>query len=301
MNIKLGMKLLVNDRKRLLIALNKYELYKFIPDKPFLMFYYRLLTGNKLDLHHPVGFNQKLQWLKIHDRNRIYTTLVDKYAVREYIAETIGKQYLVPLMGVYEHVGDIDWEALPDEFVLKCTHGSGCNIICADKSKLDVEASKIKLEKWMKKNWYWVGREWPYKNVKPKIICEQFISNNNKPPEDYKVLCFNGKAKLIEVHLNRFGEQHECDNYDMNWEKTNISQKCVGLPNSSQLIPKPVVFDQMISMSEALAGATRHVRIDWYIVENKLYFGEITFYDASGFSDFDREEDDYLLGSWISL
>ena len=152
----------------------------------------------------------------------------------------------------------------------------------------------------MKQNWYWYGREWPYKNVKPRIICERFISNNSEIPEDYKVMCFHGKAKLIQVHINRFRNNHVCDNYDINWNKTNISKENDGLPNSDITIPKPVFLEEMISLSEHLSKGMYHARIDWYIVGDKLYFGEITFYSGSGFSQYDNEEDNLMLGSYIN-
>jgi len=219
--------------------------------------------------------------------------------VRSYISETIGEQYLIPLLGVYDSVEEINWDSLPNKFVLKCTHGSGSNIICTDKDKLDIQTSKIKLNKLMKKSWYWFGREWPYKNLMPRIVCETFISETDNTPDDYKVLCFNGKAKLIEVHIDRYGNYTQ-DFYDEEWNKTDISQSQY-VKTSDFVYEKPRQFEKMIQLSEQLAANMRHVRIDWFMVRDKLYFGEVTFYDASGFDLFDNEEDDYLLGSWINL
>jgi hypothetical protein len=268
-----------------------------MPDKVYLKLIYRCETGKKLHLANPINFNEKLQWLKLYDRNPDYSTYVDKYEVRNYIRNTIGEKYLIPLIHVYESVPDIQWNALPDKFVLKCTHGSGSNIICSDKSKLNIDDSIIKLNRWMRKNWYWLGREWPYKNVKPRIVCETFISESDNTPDDYKVLCFNGKARLIEVHIDRY-VNHTQDFYDTEWNKTTISQ---GSKTSNFVYKKPHQFEKMIQLSEQLAYNMRHVRIDWFMVRDKLYFGEITFYDSSGFDLFGSEEDNCLLGSWIDL
>jgi len=278
-------------------SLGNHGLLNWLPDKPYLKLIYWSATGKKLDINNPKTFNEKLQWLKLYDRKPEYSIYVDKYEVRSYIERTIGKEYLIPLIGLYNKVDEIKWDKLPQRFVIKCTHGSGTNIICTDKDKLDLEEAKKKLRKWMKKNWYWSGREWPYKNVKPRIICEEFISENDDPPMDYKVLCFNGKAKLIEVHINRFGN-HKQDFYTIDWNKTNISQK---KSISSIVLDKPLVLDKMIELSEMLARDKYHVRIDWYVIFNKLYFGEITFYDGSGLCPFDSEDDDLLLGNMLVL
>ena len=272
--------------------------FKWINDEQYLKILYRSRTGQKLNFDNPLTFNEKLQWIKLYDRKPEYSTYVDKYAVRDYIKQSIGEEYLIPLIGVYNNVDEIPWNELPNKFVLKCTHGSGSNIICKDKRKLDIEESKRKLKRWMKKNWFFIGREWPYKNVKPRIICEEFISQSNKVPIDYKVMCFNEKAKLIEVHLNRFDTNHTQDFYDVNWNKTKISQ---GRSSSNIIIQEPVFLKEMLRLSELLAKDKYHVRVDWYEVSGKLYFGEITFFDASGFDLFDNPEDELMLGNWIDL
>ena len=283
--------------RKLIKGLGTLGWFNWLPDKPYLKLVYWGETSKKLNLDAPVTYNEKLQWLKLYDRKPEYIKYADKYTVRSYISETIGEQYLIPLLGVYDSVEEINWDSLPNQFVLKCTHGSGCNIICTDKDKLKIEVSKIKLNKWMKRNWYWFGREWPYKNIKPRIICETFISETDNTPDDYKVLCFNGKAKLVGVHIDRYGN-HKLDNYDRQWEKTTIARDG---PMSNFVYEKPKQFEKMIQLSELLASNMNHVRIDWFIVRDKLYFGEITLYEASGFDHFDNKEDDYLLGSWIDL
>lgn len=287
----------IKNPKLALIYIMNFKIFRIIPDKYYLKIKFRLIMNKKLNLVNPKSFNEKLQWLKLYDRKPEYRIYVDKYAVRSYIAKTIGDEYLIPLLGLYNSVEEINWDSLPNKFVLKCTHGSGSNIICFDKNKLDIEEAKKKLIKWMNKNWFWFGREWPYKNVKPRIVCEEFISDKNTTPDDYKVLCFNGNAKLIEVHIDRYGS-HRQDFYDMQWNKTKISQ---GSTTSNFVNEKPQQFEEMIQLSEKLAANMVHVRIDWFVVYDKLYFGEITFFDGAGFETFDNIEDDYLLGSWINL
>lgn len=295
--IKTAINLLKREPQKIVRVLGTYNLLNWIPDKTYLKILFYCETGQKLNLEKPESFNEKQQWIKLYDRKPEYITYVDKYAVRKYIKQTIGEEYLIPLIGVYETVGDIPWTDLPNRFVLKCTHGSGSNIICKNKNKLDIPDAKKKLSKWMRKNWYWFGREWPYKNVKPRIICEEFISDTNNTPDDIKVLCFNGKAKLIEVHANRFGDNHTQDFYDINWNKTGISQGNI----SNFIKEKPIYFEEMISLSELLAKDKFHVRVDWYEVKRELYFGELTFFDGSGFYSFDDENDNLMLGSWIDL
>lgn len=276
-------------------------LLNWLPDKLFLQIIFWGRTGYRLDLKNPKTFNEKLQWLKLYHRNPEYSLYADKYAVRKYISDTIGDKYLIPLIGVYNCVEEIDWSVLPNKFVLKCTHGSNANIICKDKNKLNIIEAKKKLRRWMNKNWYWFGREWIYKNIKPRIICENFISDSDKIPDDYKVLCFNGKAKVIGVHIDRFGP-HYMDYYDRKWQKTTITHHrefCGGMSNFTY--EKPKNFEKMLQLSELLAFGIPHVRIDWFIVRDQLYFGEITLFEGSGFVNFSNEEDDCLLGSWINL
>lgn len=268
-----------------------------IPDRFYCSWKYKKCFGKRLDLKNPKTFNEKLQWLKLYDRNPIYTNLVDKYEVRKYISKTIGEEYLIPLIGVWDRFEEIDFSKLPDQFVLKCTHDSGSVFICTDKSKFNIEDAKLKINTALKRNFYYVAREWVYKNIKPRIICEKFISDNEITPDDYKVLCFNGKAKLVEIHIDRFGN-HKQDFYDENWSKKDISQ---GDTISDFTYDKPRLLENMLKLSEKLSAEMYHVRIDWFIVRDELYFGEITFFDGAGFVPFDKECHDLLLGSWIKL
>lgn len=280
--------------------LSEMGLLKWMPDSMYLKNKYRTLLGRKLDLDNPKSFNEKLQWLKIHDRKSAYTTMVDKYAVKQYVANRIGEEYIIPTLGVWKHFDDIDFDNLPNQFVLKCTHDSGGLVICKDKRMLDKAVAKKKIETCLKRNYYWSGREWPYKNVPKRIIAEQYLSNDEKSDElsDYKVLCFNGEPKLIEIHKGRFSGHHTQDFYDVNWNKTEFEQP--EDPLSDEIMEKPVFADKMLELSRILAENIPHVRIDWYYTGGKLLFGEITFFDGSGFCPFIDNQDE-ILGSWITL
>lgn len=283
-------------------VVNKYffeKINKLIPDKLFLKIKFKYHIGKKLNLKNPQTFNEKLQWLKLYDRNPLYTKLVDKYEVRKYIAETIGEEYLIPLIGIYNSIEEINWNSLPNKFVLKCTHGSGANIICSDKSKLDIEDAKIKLKKWMQRNWYWYGREWPYKNVKPRIVCEKYmVDESGTELKDYKIFCFNGEPKLIQVDYNRFSG-HKRNLYDINWNYLPVSIKYPSYPNI--IITKPKKLKEMLELARLLSKDYPHVRVDFYYVNNKIYFGEMTFYHGSGFEKFIPKEFEFKMGNLLKL
>ena len=223
------------------------KIKQMIPDKIYLNLQYRHHLGKKLNLGKPETFNEKLQWLKLYDRKPEYTTYVDKYAVREYIKDTIGEEYLVPLIGAYESVEEIDWANLHDRFVLKCTHGSQCNIICSQKSALDIEDSKRKLKNWMKKNWYWYGREWPYKNVKPRIICEDYlVQDDGDELRDYRFFCFNGEPKFITVDFSITNKKKTRRNlYDLNWNRIDAE---ISYPKENNyIVEKPQKLKKWLS------------------------------------------------------
>ena len=268
----------------------------------YLKLLYKAATGEKCDLKHPVTFNEKLQWLKLHDRKPEYADMVDKYEVRKIIENSIGAEYLIPCYGVYNSFEEIDFSSLPDQFVLKCTHDSGSVIICKDKTEFDRAAAKQSLDASMKRNYYSTYREWPYKYVKPRIIAEKYmIDEYGDDLKDYKVMCFNGEAKVIEVHENRFtkGKEHTQTFYDRNWNKLPIIQE--GLMYVTDERRAPAQLDKILALSEELAKDMYHARIDWYIINDKIYFGEITFYDGSGFETFPNKEDNVYLGSLLKL
>ena len=277
--------------------------YDSMPDEEYLRRMFKARMGYELDLDNPKTFNEKLQWLKLHDRKPIYTTMVDKYEAKKYVASIIGEKYIVPILGVWDQFDDIDFDSLPNQFVLKTTHDSGGVVICREKSILDMNSAKQQIMNSLKHNFYYKFREWPYKNVKPRIIAEKYLEDEyGEVIRDYKVMCFNGTPRLIELHQGRNTAYQTQDFYDLNWNKTSISN--AGLPNyqvSDTQVDRPETLGEMLELSTILSKNMYHIRVDWYQVRGKVYFGELTFFDGSGFDPFVNLEDDLLLGSWITL
>lgn len=273
----------------------------FFSDNIFLRLKYALVFKKNLCIDFPVTFNEKLQWLKLYDRRPEYTVMVDKYLVREYVEKKIGAQYLVPLLGVWDNPSEIDFSALPKQFVLKCNHNSGLGMcICKDKEQLNIAKVKKALHKGLKQNYYLTGREWPYKNVPRKIIAEQFLQSDAGGLTDYKVHCFNGKPKLILVCKDRFANTGLTEDFfNENWEHLNICRP--NHPNAAQTIQKPDQLSQMLELTSELSKGIPFLRVDFYIVNGKIYFSELTFFPASGFEKFVPEEWDYTLGAWLTL
>lgn len=281
------------------ICLKKF-IYDRLPDKIALKLKFERVMGEQLDLKRPTTYSQKLQWLKLYDRNPIYTNLVDKYEVKKIVAQKIGQKYIVPTYGIWNRVDQIQWEKLPNLFVIKCTHDSGSTIICRDKAQLDRQSVEETLKKHLSKSQFLYGREWPYKKVKPRIIAEKLLTEGAETPIiDYKVLCFHGEPKLIEVHQGRGTDCYTQDYYDTDWNLIRISQK--GYPVSLKASPKPAEIETLLTFSRLLSAEIPHVRVDWYLIGHEIYFGELTFYDGSGLCVFDHHEDDELMGSWIRL
>lgn len=275
----------------------------WMPDALYLRLLYRLSTGKSLHLNNPQTYNEKLQWIKLYDHNPLYTRLVDKYAVKEYVASIIGEEYIIPTYGVWDCLNEIDFDILPNQFVLKTTFGGGGNdvIICKEKNIFDKEYAIYHLRKYMNQDLYRASREWPYKNVPKRIIAEKYMEESGKTSlTDYKVMCFNGVAKLIELHNGRYTDGHTQEFYDRDWNKTTISQGGYGKV-LEYIAERPPQLEEMLELSETLAKDIPHVRVDWYIVDNHLYFGELTFFDGSGLEPWDKDEDDLLMGSWIKL
>lgn len=275
---------------------------RFWPDKLFLQFKFRLLMGKKLNLKAPKTFNEKLQWLKLYNRRPEYTMMVDKYAVKQYIANKIGDQYVIPTLGLWSKVEDIDWDSLPNQFVLKTTHGGGsCGVvICKDKSTFDKEAARLKLQESLDSDIYINYREWPYKDVPKRIIAEQYLTNNGHELEDYKIHNFNGVPKLILVCKNRFEESPMIDDfYSIDWQLLDIRRP--GHPNSSSPQETPEKLEEMLLLAEQLSKNIPFLRTDFYMIQGKVYFGELTFFPAAGMSKFEPEEWDEVLGNWLSL
>lgn len=283
--------------KNILDFLDSRGVFNFMSDEMYLKFMFKLRMHRKLDLENPQYFNDKIQWMKLYNRNSEYTTIVDKYAVKQYVAKIIGNQYIIPTIGMWEKFDDIDFEKLPNRFVLKCTHDSGGLVICKDKTKFDIEQARKKINKCLKRNYYWMGREWPYKNVPHRIIAEQYMADDLR---DYKLFCFNGIPRMTLVCSERFTKDGlKEDFYDEAWNHLNIQRPTHG--NAILPIQCPKQYELMKKLATKLSEKMPFARIDFYELNERLYFGEITFYPASGFEGFQPEEWDLRLGKWIKL
>ncbi len=278
-----------------------------VPDKQYLKWRFRLQMGYKLNLDNPQTFSEKLQWLKLYNRKPEYTQMVDKYEAKKYVASIIGKEYIIPTLGVWDKFDDIDFDKLPDQFVLKTTHGGGNTgvVICKDKSTLDRDATKKKLKRSLKSDIYKSLKEWPYKNVKKRIIAETYLSEEITPENptgdiiDYKFFCFNGEAKAVLIATERHSTTGVCfDYFDKDFNHYPFEQ---GGPNSKKGIKKPQCLDEMWEIANKLSKGIPHVRVDLYCINGHIYFGELTFFDSSGLAEFTPDEWNYKFGEWITL
>lgn len=270
-------------------------------DKFYLSVLWKNVMGYELDWKHPKTFNEKLQWLKLHDRNPLYTTLVDKYRVKQWVADKIGEQYVIPTLAVYNSVDEVKLDELPNQFVLKCNHDSGSVVICKDKSTFDLDAARRKLGTAMKKNFYWAAREWPYKKVAPCVFAEKYMEDKSGCLTDYKVSCFNGNPYKVMLCIDRQkkgGAKYYSFDRDWNLLRHNIMGKKA--PTDFTL-PKPESLDEMFDLSSAFSQSIPFVRMDYYEVDGQLYFGEFTFYPQGGFDKAILRETDELYGSMIQI
>ena len=291
------------DEGRRFLYFNKLGLYDNMPDDEFLkkMFYYKM--GYELNLEHPKTFNEKLQWLKIYNRNPRYTSLVDKYRVKEYIAKNVSEELVIPTLGVWDKFEDIDFDMLPEQFVLKCTHDSGGIVIVRDKSKFDKRAAKKKIEQCLKRNFFLYAREWPYKNVEPKIIAEKYMkdgTSNSEEITDYKFFCVDGYVDNVMVCLERSTGEPKFYFFDKEWNLLRINKRGKEAEENFS-IPKPVCMDEMFALAEKLTKGIPFVRVDLYECNKKIYFGEFTFYPSSGFDANLLPETDEYFGELINL
>ena len=272
------------------------------PDRIYLKLLYRLKLGRKLDLKNPKRFTEKLQWLKLYDRKPNYPKLVDKAEVKDYVAGIIGDEYIIPTLGVWNHPEDIDWDNLPDRFILKTTHGGGGSgvVICNDKSQFDKKMAIDKLNRSMKQDIYATLREWPYKDIPHRVIAEQLLEKDSQYDDipDYKFYCFNGIPKVVLIATNRFTD-HNFNYYDMEFDKLNITSSAGR--NAAIVFSKPSRFEEMKEIALKLSQGFAHIRVDLYYSNNKIYFGELTFYDSSGFDNLSSDSVDLEWGSWIKL
>lgn len=276
----------------------KYTM-RIIPDRAYIQMYYFAHFKKFCNLKNPKTYNEKLNWLKLHDKNPIYTRIVDKFEAKEYVKDIIGDQYIIPTLGVWDNFDDIDFDELPQQFVLKCTHDSEGLVIVKDKDKLDKEMAKNKIESALKQNFFYIGREWPYKNVKPRIIAEKYMEDHiDGELRDYKFFCFDGEPKAMFVASDRASDNVKFDYFDLNFNHLDIKQK---YPHAEQPLRKPVTFEKMIELSKVLSKGFPHVRVDFYEVDGQLYFGELTFYHFSGFMPFEPNKWDKIFGDWIKL
>lgn len=260
---------------------------------------YLLSTHHVLNLKHPKTFNEKLQWLKLHDQHEEYTQMVDKAAAKDYVANIIGDEYIIPTLGVWDKFDDIDFDKLPDKFVLKCTHDSGGLIICKDKSTLDIDKARKRINYCLHKNPYWATREYPYKNVKPRILAEKYmVDESGTELKDYKFFCFDGEPKFIEVDFDRF-IGHKRNIYDIEWNLLDFEIKFPS--NFNHVIEKPASLDEMINVAKKLSKDIPFVRVDLYSINGQVYFGELTFFHGSGCEKFSPEIWNYKLGGWMDL
>lgn len=288
---------LINNPSIIVYKLLNITLRELLPDELFIKIQFKALFGRKLNLKMPITYAEKLQWLKLNEVNYEYTKLVDKYEVRSYVRNLIGEKYLIPLLYFYKNAKDIKWDKLPNKFVLKCTHDSGSVIICNDKSLIDKNEIVRKLNNKLKSNLYYYSREYPYKNVNARIICEKLIGDGKTAPIDYKFMCFNGKVEFIILDFDRF-TKHRRDIYDLQWNKLSI---ITDHPMSDLLIEKPLNFDEMINICNKLSKGFKHIRVDLYDVNNKIYFGELTLFPWAGLIRFYPEEWNKRFGDLIKI
>lgn len=274
------------------------RVFHALSDKAYLKLVYRLKMGKRLSLKRPTTFTEKLQWLKLHDRNPLYSKLVDKYRVRDYVKEKIGEEHLIPLLGKWDSFDEIDFDSLPDRFVLKCNHDSGSVVICRDKATFDKEAARAKLTWCLNRNMFYFGREWPYKNVKPCILAEPFLEETGTDSlTDYKFFCFEGKPAVMYLSHDKAGDPRT-DFFDMERKHLPFHMKD---PNAEVAPELPQEFDEMKQYAEVLSRGFAHVRVDFYVIGHRVYFGELTFYHCSGFASIVPAEWDRTLGEKIPL
>ncbi len=284
------------------VGLRDLNLMRFLNDEQYTKLTYRVQMGEKLNLAEPKKYNEKLQWLKLYDHNPIYSTIVDKFAVKEYVSKLIGEQYVIKTLGVWDNFDEIDFDALPVQFVLKTTHGGGNTgvVICRDKNTFDIAAAKDKLNKSLKKDAYLVSREWPYKNVPRRIIAEEYMEDKKTGElRDYKFFCFDGEPKTLFVASERQKRDEPCfDFFDTDYNHLDLrcSHPLADIPPE-----KPDSFAEMLELARVLSKGFPHVRVDLYDINGKPFFGELTLYHWEGLMPFYPEEWNNQFGSWLNL
>lgn len=294
----MDLKKVLRAPKKLIYHFGMKGYLHFLSDKAYLklMFYCRF--DRKLNLSNPVTYNEKLQWLKLYDRKEIYPKLVDKLEVKNLLKTTIDEKYIIPTLGVWNNFEEIDFSKLPNEFVLKCTHDSGGIVVCKNKKHFNIQEARKKINRCLKHNYFYIGREWPYKKIKPRIIAEQYIGDINSIPEDYKFYTFNGKIDCVMICKDRELGHPKFLFYDINWNRLNYLNEEIILNKEEE---KPTNFEKMLEIVEILSKDTKQMRVDLYNVNGNIYFGELTLFNQSGFDTDISLETDIYWGRKLTL
>ena len=276
------------------------KLAPIVPDKVFIRVHFWLCVGYKLNLKYPRTFNEKLQWLKFDSLNHPeYTKMVDKVTAKDYVASIVGEKYIIPTLGIWNSVDEIDWDSLPNQFVVKSTNDSGGVIVCKDKSKLDIDSAKQKLKRLGGRDYTVISKEYPYKNVPHRFIAEEYMEDESGfELKDYKIFCFDGKARFLFIATGRQQKDTRFDFYDMELNHLPVLN---GHPNADIVPARPHNFEEMIVVAEKLSKGLPQVRVDLYNIRGKIYFGELTFFHWSGMVPFEPREWDYKFGEYINL
>lgn len=278
---------------------NKMGMLNLLSDKAHITLKYRLSMGHPLNWKHPETFTEKLNWLKLNDHDPRYLGIVDKWEVMDFVKERIGEEYCVKKFGVWEHFDDIDFDTLPEQFVLKCTHDSGGVVICKDKGNFDREAARKKLESSLKRNYYWLSREWPYKQIQPRILAEEYLEDCEKGGlPDYKFFCFDGAPKFLFVATGRAEGDTRFDFFDTDYHWLPVKQH---YPNADTPPERPRCFDEMLELSRKLSEGFKHVRVDFFQAGGKVYFGELTLTHFAGYHPYEPECYDRIFGDYLHL
>ena len=299
--LKAAYKYIFSKNYRFLINAN-FHFYDKMPDEQYLKRKFKAAMGKELNLENPKTFNEKLQWLKLYDRKPEYTMMADKYEVRKYIADKLGEEYLIPLLGVWDNPDDIDFDKLPDKFVLKCNHNSGLGMcICKDKSKLNIKKVKRNLKKGLKQNYYLTGREWPYKDIPKKIIAEKYMEDKETGElRDYKFFCYDGHVENVMICLERNSLEPKFYFFNREWDLLRLNKRGKEAPENFTLL-KPEGMELMFDIASELSKGLAFARIDLYYCNGRIYFGEITFFPDSGFDHNLLPETDEYLGKLINI
>ena len=292
---------LIQENKKEFCASLLENLNFFFPDKLYLELLFFIKTGKRLNLKKPKTFNEKIQWLKLYNRKNLYTTLVDKYTAKDFVAKKIGEEHIIPLYGVWKDANDITYQSLPNQFVLKTTNGGGGDVvICKNKNEFNKTKIVKHLNHGLKKSIYKKFREWPYKNVSPRVIAEKYLEDEHGELYDYKFYCFDGVPQFCQVIRNRFHKE-TIDFYDLKWTHMPFVGLNLAAENGVKPVEKPLCLDDMVESCKKLSKGIPFVRVDFYVIKSNYFFGEMTFYPASGFGTFRPDGWNEKIGELLNL